>query len=140
MSVSATTIVESELPPRIIPEYTPNSMTCRPSTAAARASTWAASCTPCPPMPVRSTSRSMRAPREAEEVMAQSADRELHRVLHIAASRALALQHERVHTSHGQLVHGLRVAFRICGGNVGQRGAQRLLQPFVGALHLVAEL
>src|SRR5579871_6717307 len=56
---SPTTTVESELPPRIIPEYTPKSITCLPSRVAARASTWAASCTPWPPMPVSITSRSV---------------------------------------------------------------------------------
>src|SRR5947208_2007979 len=55
---SATTIVASELPPRMTPPYTPNSITSRPSRTAARASTWAANCTPWPPMPVSSNSRS----------------------------------------------------------------------------------
>src|SRR5437868_5415765 len=37
----------------------PNSITSRPSSAAARAITWAASCTPWPPIPVSNSSRSV---------------------------------------------------------------------------------
>jgi hypothetical protein len=43
---SATTTVLSVGPPRIIPPYTPKNMTSRPSSVAARATTWAASWTP----------------------------------------------------------------------------------------------
>src|SRR5438552_980997 len=59
MGASATTTVLSVLPPRIIPPYSPRYMTSRFSSVAARASTWAQSCTPCPPMPVIKISRSM---------------------------------------------------------------------------------
>ena len=55
-------------------------MTSRPSSIAPRASTCAASCTPWPPMPVMSSSRSI--------VHLDSGEAELHQVLHLAVGRA----------------------------------------------------
>src|SRR5712691_12044788 len=99
MGASATTTVLSVLPPRIIPPYRPRYMTSRPSSVAARASTCAASCTPWPPMPVMSSSRSM----------ADSCETERDEAFHLLGLWVPAMRDRIVHSRERELTHERRV-------------------------------
>src|SRR4029079_1966964 len=103
----------------------PKNFTSRPSSVAARATTAAPSCTPCPPMPVMSSSYSAKvsssfmaslvrvrlAPREAG-----SSDRERDKVLDVVARRMEASLQRVFHLAEREVVDGVGVARRIAAG------------------------
>src|SRR4051812_15014651 len=103
MGPSPTTTVLSVLPPRIIPPYRPRYMTVRPSSAPARASTCAESCTPWPPMPVINSSRST-SPRSIDAGQA-----ELHQPLNLALARDAPVRDRVVHARERKVAYELGV-------------------------------
>src|ERR1700687_479235 len=109
IGASAMTTVLSVLPPRITPPYKPRYMTSRPSRVAARASTCAASCTPWPPMPVMSSSRSM----------SDSCETKLDEVFHFLGVRAPAMGDRFVHARERELADERRVVLTAVEGADG---------------------
>src|SRR4249919_2365852 len=80
----------------------PRNMTSRSSSMAPRASTCAASCTPWPPMPVMSTSRSMG--------RSDSCSAELHELLYLVSVGDASFDEGGVHAGHREVVHELDIA------------------------------
>src|SRR5438094_3088759 len=87
-------------------------MTLRPSMAAARPITWAASWTPWPPTPVSSSSRSTSA------LAFQAGDDEPDEVGDVRPRGPPAVTETGLHRSHGQAVGGLGVALGIGGAQL----------------------
>src|SRR5436190_11937081 len=124
---SPTTTVPSVFMPRIAPPYTPNSITWRPSSVAPRAITWAASCTPWPPIPVIRSSRST-----------QPSQHELLQVGDVVIGRAAARDEGVVHAPDREVIDRVGVALRVAAG-VGHRVAQRAHEELARASHLLGE-
>src|SRR5947207_8075586 len=124
---SPTTTVPSVFMPRIAPPYTPNSITWRPSSVAPRAITWAASCTPWPPIPVIRSSRST-----------QPSQHERLQVLDVVIGAAAARDEGVVHAPYREVIDRVGVAFRIAAG-VGDRVAQRAYEELARARHFLGE-
>src|SRR5690349_6850579 len=108
----------------------PKNTTSRPSSVAARGTTCAASCTPCPPIPVMSNSRSMSAPIDRGEA-------EGHEMVDLVARRCAPLYERVVHPFEREVVHEVRVA-RVAPGRDDRR-PQGLHQFLATGRHLGGE-
>src|SRR5436309_4324643 len=102
-------------------------MTWRPSSVAPRAITWAASCTPWPPIPVIRSSRST-----------QPSQHELLEMGDVVLGRTAAGDECVVHASDREVIDRVGVAFRIAAG-VGDRVAQRAYEELARARHFLGE-
>src|SRR2546423_5562264 len=102
-------------------------MTWRPSSVAPRAITWAASCTPWPPIPVIRSSRST-----------QPSQDELLQVGDVVLGRPPAGDERVVHAPDRKVIDRVGVALRIAAG-VGDRVAQRAHEELARARYFLGE-